>query len=57
MGHIVICNKTDCRYNACKSCECDIIELDIDGTCIYFEETDIYKEVEGFKRDYKALRD
>ena len=45
MGRIIICNRTDCKYNACKSCECDIVELDIDGTCMFFEEIDIYKEV------------
>ena len=54
MGHIIICNKTDCKYNTCRSCECDIVELDIDGTCMYFEEIDIYKEVEGFSRDEKS---
>ena len=55
MGHIIICNNTSCKYNACKCCECDIVELDIDGTCMYVEETDIYQEVEGFTRDNKAL--
>ena len=48
MGHIVICNKTDCRYNACRSCECDIIELDIDGACEHYEELSSHKEAGGF---------
>ena len=54
MGRIIICNRTDCKYNACKSCECDIVELDIDGTCMFFEEKDIYKEVEGFGRESES---
>ena len=54
MGHIIICNRTYCKHNMCKGCACSIVELDIDGTCMFFEEPDIYKEVEGFSRESES---
>ena len=53
MGHIIICNRTSCKYNACKCCELDIIEID-DFGCANYEEIDIYEEVEGFSREIKS---
>ena len=51
MENTVLCHRTNCKYNNCKGCGVAIIEIGTDGTCLDFEEIDIYKEVEGFSRD------
>ena len=50
MGRIIVCNRTACKYNHCKCCDLDIIEID-DSGCASYTEIDVYKEVEGFSRD------
>lgn len=53
MGRIIICNRTDCKYNNCRCCDLDIVEID-DLGCVSYEEIDIYKEVEGFSRETES---
>lgn len=52
MPSIKTCWNTSCEYNR-SGCYCDAydIEIDTDGNCMTFMEKDIYKEVEGFRRD------
>ena len=54
MENTVLCHRTNCKYNDCKGCGVAIIEIGADGNCFDFEEKDIYKEVEGFSRDWQA---
>ena len=54
MENTVLCHRTNCKYNDCKGCGVAIIEIGVDGTCLDFEEIDIYKEVEGFSRESES---
>lgn len=47
MSCIKTCWNNKCKYN-CNGCYCntDDIEIGTDGSCLTFEELDIYKEVE-----------
>lgn len=51
MPSIRTCWNDRCEYN-CNGCYCDAPEVEIgtDGSCLTFEEKDIYKEVDGFSR-------
>lgn len=53
MENTILCHRTNCKYNNCKSCGVAIIEIGESG-CLDFEEIDIYKEVEGFSRESES---
>ena len=53
MENTILCHRTNCKHNNCKGCDVAIIEIG-DCGCIDFEEKNIYKEVEGFSRDWQA---
>ena len=52
MASIRKCWNDKCAYS-CDGCYCDAVEVMIgtDGSCLTFEEKDIYREVEGFSRE------
>ena len=54
MDNSIICFRNNCRFNRGFCCEAEVIEIGADGNCLDFEEKDIYKEVEGFSRDWQA---
>jgi hypothetical protein len=50
------CNKelnSTCLFSCSLGCYCDTDEIELDsiGQCMTYCEKDIYREVEGFKRD------
>ena len=55
MTCLISCCNIDCEYNhRGHSCHADDVEIDFDGTCLTFEQKDIYKEVEGFNRESES---
>jgi hypothetical protein len=54
MPSIRTCWNDRCEYS-CNGCYCYAPEVEIgtDGSCLTFEEKDIYREVEGLSRDDK----
>lgn len=53
MENTILCNRTNCIHNNCKSCDVALIEIGERG-CMDFREIDIYEEVEGFSRDWET---
>lgn len=51
MAKCIVCSNTRCKHNYRYSCEAAKLELGSDGSCLTYDERDIYKEAEGFKRD------
>ena len=52
MNTAIKCYNTKCKFN--HSCWCfptEQITIGTDGSCLSYEEIDIYKEVEGFSRE------
>lgn len=49
---VTVCNcwRRECEYNKASKCTAASIVIGGLGTCLTFNEKDIYAEVEGFKR-------
>lgn len=51
MYNCIVCSNTKCSYNSGLACAAAVVELSYDGTCLTYDEIDIYKEIEEFSRD------
>lgn len=47
----IVCYNHTCRHHSVNSCEAAVVEVSSDGSCLTYEEKDIYAEVEGFRRE------
>lgn len=51
MTNCIVCYNHTCKFHSVNSCEAAAVEIGSDGSCLTYEEIDIYAEVEEFRRD------
>ncbi len=54
MTSCIVCYNHLCKYKRVNGCTASIVAIGSDGNCLTYEEKDIYKEVEGFKRESES---
>jgi hypothetical protein len=47
----IVCYNHTCKYHELTGCNAAVVEIGSEGSCLTYEEKDIYAEVEEFKRD------